>query len=80
MSRWERDHNNRLQSKGGLVGPLSVHKRVRNYQERCESLGSMDQTSLRNPPPPTPTTNTNQGVGENEVHNVPPMRPLRDYL
>ena len=51
MSRWERNHSNRLQSEGGLVGPLSVHRRVRNYQEHCESLGSMDQTPLRNPPP-----------------------------
>ena len=51
MSRWERNHSNRLQSEGGLVGPLSVHRRVRNYQEHCESLGNMDQTPVRNPPP-----------------------------
>ena len=81
MSRWERNHSNRLQSEGGLVGPLSVHRRVRNYQGHCENLGNMDQTPVRNPPPPTPTTNANQeGVGENEVHNVPPLRSLRDYL
>ena len=51
MSRWERDHNNRLQSKGGLVGPLSVHRRVRKSVEHCDNLGNMDQTPLRNPSP-----------------------------